>query len=853
MKKIFWLLLLFGTLPLRAYSLVNTPEMLVLEPGESITLHGTVYKSVSIHVKESASILVTGNDQVDPEKWRLQLIAPQVRIEGLVNGNGASFNTQGTGLPGDFARGPGGSGSGGKGGDGHDYPSSGGPAYDQAYRETTGSRGILNANGAGGSLRIDAMSLTLGALARLNANAYSAYPVAGGGGSGGGILLNGIHTFLTANYTLNTRGGPGQLHVQSTVSPTVSATAVMTGTPVPTFAPGGGGGAGGRIKLLQYASFTDQGGTLNVTGGLSGGGTAQSGAPGMIQILPAPTPERPQLLSPAEDQLVGQSPTFNFVASDAMQSQFLKYWIQISDNPAFSTLVHENSQLNPGAGWAGREYYRSNEGAYYYMPPGILNLGATYYWRVRVTNNQGGSWSQDSLGRSFQTTSVSNNKPLKPNLLAPAAAETNVIKAPALQTLCADPDGNSLTFTVILSQDPDLLNPDLFQSSYPGWDQSGYGSAYRYAGVTATCQILNNSTYPDALQPGVTYYWRVVAADEYEETNSSDISSFTVVDLPTTPILLAPPDGGIATTKTPDLDLSSTSPTGNPLQYRLELSSDSYQTIITFLSDSSPGWTQTQYASGETARLEIPPAYALVPGKTYSWRAFSFDQANDNWSEVSSSASFQVITPPLLPQLVSPPDNYSAPDAELAVHFYAISESGNTLTYRCELSADAFQTVFAAFTQSTSAAGWTAAYYPSGETATFNLPASLGLERGRSYAWRVQAQDGISWGPYSEARSFNVANQLEIRSAKVFPNPAVRARQVQVQMELSVDADITLRVFNILGKEIRTHRFSARGGAEPARFSLDIGTFASGTYFCHLEAKSMLGTRQVVKRLSVVK
>lgn len=536
-----------------------------------------------------------------------------------------------------------------------------------------------------------------------------------------------------------------------------------------------------------------------------------------------------------------------------MQSQFLRYWIQISDDPAFLSLVHENSQLDPGSGWAGREYYRSNEGAYYYMPPAILNLNTLYYWKVLVTNNNGGSWSQESNYRSFRTTSISNTKPIKPVLLVPAAAENHVSKTPAFQVLCADHDGDDLSFTVILSQDPALLNPDLFQPSYPGWDQSSYTPAYQYAGVTATCQILNNSSYPDALQPGVTYYWRVVAADEYEETNSSEISSFTVVALPSTPVLLLPPDGGIATTKTPDLNLYSTSPTGNPLQYKLELSSDSYQTIITFLSDSSPGWTQTQYASGETARLEIPPAYALVPGKTYSWRAASYDRANDNWSTLSSSASFQVITPPLLPQLVSPPDNYSAPGAGLALQFYAESESGNTLTYRCALSGDNFLTTLASFTQSQSAAGWSAAHYASGETAVFTLPAALGLARGPVYSWRVQAQDGVSWGPWSETRNFTLANNLEIRSAKVFPNPAVRAKHVQVQMVLSVDADVTLRIFNLLGKELRTYHFAAQGGSEPAAFTLDVSTFASGTYFCHLEAKSALGSRQVVKRLSVVK
>lgn len=831
-----------------AYALVNTPETLVLEPSESITLSGTVYKSVSIHVKAGATIFLPTNEMLDPDKWRLQLIAPQVRMEGYIMGTGVSYNAQGCGDAGDLYKGPGGSGSGNKGGDGHFHPNSGGLDYDQAYREIVGSRGIINPNGGGGSIRIDAITLTIGANARINANAYLYSPSAGGGGSGGGIFLNGIHTFLTNGYSMSVRGGAGQLHTE----PSASATPIFTGTPTGLSVPGGGGGAGGRIKWMRYASFTDQGGNTVVAGGPGGGGTADPGGDGTFQVLPAPTPYAPQLITPTDGQIVGLSPTFNFVSSDPMGSQFLRYAIEIDDAPSFSPpLIHENSQLNPGSGWAGRDYYRSNESAYYYMPPAVLVTGQTYYWRVRVTNEREPSYSPYSQVRSFSTTN--NNKPLKPTLLSPAEAEENVSKTPPLQVLCADPDGNSLAFTVVLSQDPALLNPDLFEPSYPGWDQSGYPSAYRYAGITATCQVLNNASYPDALQPGMTYYWKIIAADEYQETSSSDTGTFVVISPPTIPVLLSPLDGGIATTKTPDLDLFSTSPTGAPLEYKLELSSDSYQTIITFLSGTSPGWTKTHYASGETARLRIPEAYALVPGKTYAWRAAAYDTLNDNWSSASASAVFQVITPPLLPQLVFPPEYYSAPDANLALQFYAVSESGNTLTYRCELSRDGFQTIWASFTQSQSADGWTAAYQASGETAAFTLPPSLGLERGRTYAWRVQAQDGISWGPYSETRTFSLANQLEIRSAKVYPNPAVRSRQVQVQMTLSLDADVTLRIFNILGKEIKTCHFIAKGGASPAQFTLDISSFASGTYLCHLEAKSSLGTRQVVKRLAVVK
>jgi hypothetical protein len=855
LRKIFPLtlgcLLLMAASPV--YALLDNFETLIIEPGESIILSGTIYKSVSIHVKAGGSITLPTNQLVQPDAWRLQLIAPWVKIEGAIRGVGVSFNTQGSGLPGSTFFGPGGSGYGGQGGDGESYTFSGGSMYDVPYQESTGSKGVNNPNGGGGSVRIDAMSLTLGATAQFLVSAYS-IPTTGGGGSGGSVLLNGIHTFLTGGYMIQAAGGPGQLRVvgTGTVIPTPSPSPSVTMTPG-TNVPGGGGGGGGRVKFFNYPSFTNQGGPINVVGGTGGGGSAQNGQPGTMEIIPAPTPVQPVLQAPPNGAIVGQAPTFTFQASDPMLSQFLQYEIQISTNVTFSSLVHSSSQLTLplDLGWNLRKYFRSNEAANYNLPTGILSTSTTYYWRVHVSNNSGTlptPWSAWSPVFQFTTSGTPNEPPDKPFLIYPGAGQMNISKLPALEMVAADQDGNSLTYSVILSQDPGLLNPTIFQSTYPGWDQAYYPS-----GNTATCQIQNTTSFPDALQPGVTYFWRTTASDPFSETNRSNIGTFVVVSPPAAPALLSPLDQAVVTNKNPRLELTSQSPTGSPLNYLLELSSDNFQTIITFLSASSPGWTKTFYPSGDTASLIVPEAYTLVPGGIYSWRAQAFDVTNDNWSETSASQTFTVITPPLLPQLVSPPDQYSAPDANLALQFYAVSESGNTLTYRCELSADAFQTTLASFTQSLSTVGWTAGYYASGEIATFTLPASLDLERGRSYSWRVQAQDGISWGPWSETRNFTLANNLEIRSAKVFPNPAVRAKQVQVQIVLSVDADVTLRIFNILGKELKSYQFTAQGGSEPAQFTLDVSTFASGTYFCSLEAKSTLGNRQVVKRLSVVK
>jgi hypothetical protein len=850
---------------LPASALLNNYETLIVEPGDTYVASGTIYKSVSIYVEPGGTIKLPANVLADPSQWRLQLIAPWVKIEGKILAWENSYNTQGSGVPGNSAVGPGGSGFGGSGGQGHNHPGSGGPAYDTPYLENPGSMGVGNTNGGGGSIRVDALSLTLGAAAVLNANAHL-LAATGGGGSGGCVLLNGVHTFLTSGSSLQAKGGDGQIQTLGTPTPTATSTPVgqsltltltltITVTKVP--APGGGGGAGGRLRLFRYsadAGFSDQS-TKSVSNGAGGGGTAAAGDSGSQEVLVAPTPAIPQLLKPEDNKTVGLAPTFIFQSSDPMLSQFLQYEIEIAadTDPSFLSPVVKDSQLNPGPGngWQNQSYFASNVAAAYYLPaPSPLVNMNTYYWRVKVTNDQGYSWSPYSAASKF--TATNNNKPLKPRLLAPANNQIKVSKVPVLQILAADPDGDSITCSVTLSQDPHLFNPQIFQATYPGWDKTSYPSPYNYGGVTATCHILNTPAYPNALQLGATYFWKVTVYDQYQESNASDIGTFTVVSPPAVPQLLAPADQTVIITKNPELDLSSQSPTQGDLFYQLQLSSDDFQTIITFLTASSPGWTKTQYASGEMARLNIPAAYTLVPGKVYSWRASAYDQDNDNWSPTTDPFMFQVITPPLLPTLISPADGYTAPDAGLTYQFIAASESGNTLTYRCVLSADGFQSVFLAFDQTQSLTGWSSETYAPGMPATLTLPQSTPLERGKTYSWKVQASDGISWGPYSDSRSFSLASTLQIQQAKLYPNPAVSRDNLHCDLTLSVDAEVVLKIFNVLGQELKQYTFACRGGQTANQFQLDIHHFACGSYFCTIEAKSAYGNQKMTRKFVVV-
>lgn len=814
-----------------AWSLVDNADTLYVNAGESITLYGAVYKNVSIVVRPGGRIALLKSS--DPAKWSLQLVAPTVYIGGTISAYAASLSTQSQGLAGGSDYGPGGSGHGGRGGNGHNHSNSGGNSYNLAYRETPGSKGLSSSYGGGGSIRIDAISLTLTSTAVLDSRAYQSW--LGRGGSGGCVYLNGIHTYLQSGYCMDVSGGSGVMHgyYKDLI-----------------FYYGGGGGGGGRIKIMKYPVYQDGGGTATIAGGAAGGGTATNGSSGSYAEYNAFAPAVPTLLAPDSGQEAGRKPTFNFYSSDTQASQFFQYEIQVKANTDFSapgSITLTANQLTPDPGWQGVPFFKSGQMAAYTMPFD-LTAGQMYYWRVRVTNNCGATWTSYSISRHF--TVVNNYPPNRALLVSPASGQGNVGKTPAFQVLSADPDGNSLTFSVTLSLDPGLSNPTIFQSSYPGWNcfpQPNYPSPDHYAGITATCQIQA----ADALAPGATYYWQAVVYDQYQETTTTAIGNFTVVPQPPAPNLVAPADQTVVTLQQPTFTMATTSATGSPLRYQLDLTSDEYQTVTTFYSQSGNGWTKSQYDSGETAALTLPAAYALAPGVTYTWRVMAYDVANDLWSPASSSLAFTVVTPPLLPKLIGPEDNHAFPDQAVTLEFSAVSDAGNTLTYRVDLCTDPFHSPSLIFNQAASAEGWSAAGYPSGVPARFTFPASAGLQRGKTYWWRAAAYDGISWGPVSDSRAFTIADSLEIRQAKIYPSPAVSRSELHLAVEPTVNAEVFARIFNSQGKEIRRYTWQAEGGRFND-YTFNIQGFAADAYYAVIELRSSLGTKKTVKRFAIV-
>lgn len=611
MNDLKWLLIsltLLTCLPLISQSLQSNADILIIEAGENTSLAGAIHRNQEIIIAAGSTLTVIADDGTPEHDGSINLIAPYIRVDGTIIASAAGYNTIGAGIGSTVtANGGGGGGYGGEGGKGEGvYGGAGGNVYGTGFSEETGSYGYLagileSRSGYGGGLiRVDAISLTVGANAVLDARANMTPYNATGGGSGGCIYINALYTMLEGNSQLNVSGGPGGMASGS--------------------AGAAGGGGGGRVKLIKHPLGFNNNSTITRFGGESGGGTAQSGIQGIDQEISAPSPDFPTLISPSDGQLVDRSPTFTFSATDPTNSKFLKYQVIMSLDDSFTSLTFTASQLDDPTNWT-KPYYASGETAAFTLSDELVG-GTTYYWRVSVTSNNGATWVNSGY-RSF--TALTNQPPEVPVLLEPSNDQVQVNALPAFQVLGADFEGDDLVFRLTLSRSSDLSNPQFFTETYPGWDQSIYIPSGSYAGVTATCQLQVD----DALVPNTDYFWKVTCLDQpYGLQQESGIYRFTTTRIvPQAPILILPADQYQVPNNQVNFKFQVATSLGNTLAGRVEISEDNFATILyTFdQQQNQTGWSQSFYPSGSTASLTLPEPTALEENKTYYWRAYAFD------------------------------------------------------------------------------------------------------------------------------------------------------------------------------------------------------------------------------------
>jgi N-acetylneuraminic acid mutarotase len=196
-------------------------------------------------------------------------------------------------------------------------------------------------------------------------------------------------------------------------------------------------------------------------------------------------PNAPLLISPSNNaDSVSQSPMLIWHSSKWADS----YSLQVSKNSAFTSdiIVSLNNLTDT-------TYTLTN-----------LDFNAKYYWRVNATNSLGTSnWTNAS---NFTITSQANRPPNIPTNPSPANNSFNLPPKLNLHWDCSDPDGDSLTYRIIVYEDgrviqDSLVNNKFFPSS--NWCPTGVPLYY-------------NSTFQ----------WKVIAADTKGGSSESPLWSF---------------------------------------------------------------------------------------------------------------------------------------------------------------------------------------------------------------------------------------------------------------------------------------------------------------------------------------
>jgi len=129
--------------------------------------------------------------------------------------------------------------------------------------------------------------------------------------------------------------------------------------------------------------------------------------------------------------------------------------------------------------------------------PGLLNLSTLYFWLIVAWDNHG----EKTEGTMWSFTTRGNTAPDAPSGPTPSDGATNVDIDTDLSWTCSDDDGDDLTYDI-------------------------------YFGTSSPPPIEENDQSETEYEPGTmdfdtTYYWKIVARDEFGEETGGPVWSFT--------------------------------------------------------------------------------------------------------------------------------------------------------------------------------------------------------------------------------------------------------------------------------------------------------------------------------------
>lgn len=399
------------------------------------------------------------------------------------------------------------------------------------------------------------------------------------------------------------------------------------------------------------------------------GGGQGAWSPSWFFTTANPPPAVPVLVAPL-NMATGISLTPTLSWNVVPNASF--YHLQVSTSGSFSsTVIDIDGLVNSG----------------YVVQPGVLLNNTKYYWRVNATNT--GGISNWSTVWDFTTIIAA---PSAPNLLLPLNNATNVSTQPNMDwTDAAGADSYHLQIAYDIN----------------------FGSlASDITGITTSGYVVG----PGILSGNTPYFWRVSSANVGGTSSWSTVFKFTTgIGVPAAPILLAPPNHQIGTSRTPYLDWNNVP---GATSYRVQVSTD-------------PNFATTiiNAVTGANSQYQVPTALAY--NTLYYWRANATNAGGTSlWSSVWDFTT--IITVPLAPTLLLPAN---AATGVILTPFFDWTDVSGATKYRLQISTS---NVF------------TNIVYDNANIATseYVLPSGY-LIGSTQYYWRVAAINAGGQGAYS--------------------------------------------------------------------------------------------------------
>lgn len=206
-----------------------------------------------------------------------------------------------------------------------------------------------------------------------------------------------------------------------------------------------------------------------------------------------------------------------------------------------STINLQWNQINNATGY---EIYRKNNDKYEFLSKTNeteytdknLERKKEYYYKIRAIKEE----NNDIIAVSDYSNEVSattiNNPPEKPELIYPSNNATGIDLNIQLKWKSLDVDGDKITYTVYFGENKN--------------DVENKGENSKIA------ENLGKTEYSPTIYINKTYYWKVVATDEYGDSSESEVWSFTTKNIENAKPTLNIPDQEMSENSTLTINLS---------------------------------------------------------------------------------------------------------------------------------------------------------------------------------------------------------------------------------------------------------------------------------------------------------